>query len=268
MPITVEGSRRSSALADSIGRALRPAGAFFAFLMDTMRALIRRPFQWHETLEQITFVAGVSIIPALMVTLPLCVIVVFLLNQLLIEVGATDLSGAGTGLAVIREIGPIASVLVVAGAGATAICADLGARTIREEIDAMRVLAVDPIHRLVVPRVVASTLVSIGLSGFVSIIGIMGGYTFSVLIQHASPGLFLANLTLLIGFHDFIVSITKAALFGFSAGIVGCFRGLRAAGGALGVGEAVNQTVVYSFVLLFFFNVLISSIALQVPGWN
>jgi phospholipid/cholesterol/gamma-HCH transport system permease protein len=190
-------------------------------------------------------------------------VAIFLLNQLLIEVGATDLSGAGTGLAVIREIGPIASVLVVAGAGATAICADLGARVIREEIDAMRVLGIDPIPRLVVPRVLASTVVSLGLNGLVSVVGIGGGYVFSVLVQHASPGLFVTNLTLLVNFQDFVVGEIKAAAFGFSAGIVACFQGLRAAGGPQGVGEAVNQTVVYSFMVLFFFNTLITTVALQ-----
>jgi phospholipid/cholesterol/gamma-HCH transport system permease protein len=244
-------------------RAVGVVGDFVAFFADTVRAFATPPFQTREVLEQVSFIAGVSILPTITLTIPFCVIVIFLLNQLLIEVGATDLAGAGTGLAVIREIGPIASVLVVAGAGATAICADLGARVIREEIDAMRVLGIDPIQRLVVPRVIASTTVSFGLNGLVSVVGIIGGYVFSVLVQHASPGLFVSNLTLLVNFQDFVVGEIKAASFGFAAGVVACFRGLRAAGGPLGVGEAVNQTVIYSFMVLFFFNTLITTIALQ-----
>ena len=95
-------------------------------------------------------------------------------------------------------------------------------------------------------------------------VGICGGYGFSVLVQHASPGLFVTNLTLLVHFQDFLVGEIKAFVFGFSAGIVACFRGLRAGGGPLGVGQAVNETVVYSFMLLlFFFNTLISTVALQ-----
>lgn len=110
----------------------------------------------------------------------------------------------------------------------------------------MRVLGVDPIERLVVARVIASTTVSRGLNGLVSVVGIRGGYGFSVLVQHASPGLFITNLTLLVNFQDFLVGEIKAFVFGFSARIVACFRGLRAGGGPLGVGEAVNETVVYS----------------------
>ena len=86
-------------------------------------------------------------------------------------------------------------MLVVAGAGATAICADLGARTIREEIDAMRVLGIDPIQRLVVPRVLASTFVALLLNGLVCAIGIAGGYVFSVFLQGVNPGAFINGLT-------------------------------------------------------------------------
>src|SRR5439155_23244064 len=93
----------------------------------------------------------------LLLTLPLTV--------LLAEFGAADASGAGAGIGAVTQLGPIVTVLVVAGAGSTAICADLGARTIREEIDALEVLGIDPIHRLVVPRVVASTAVAVLVNG-------------------------------------------------------------------------------------------------------
>lgn len=105
--------------------------------------------------------------PDALVAIPFTVLVAFTLNILLRELGAADLSGAGTAFGTITQLGPVVTVLVVAGAGATAICADLGARTIREEIDAMRVLGIDPIQRLVVPRVLASTLVALLLNGLV-----------------------------------------------------------------------------------------------------
>ena len=109
----------------------------------------------------------VAFVPTLLVALPFTVLVIFTLNILLVEFGAADLSGAGAAPGSVTQIGPLVTVLIVAGAGATAICADLGARTIREEIDAMRVLGIDPVHRLVVPRVVASCLVALLLNGMV-----------------------------------------------------------------------------------------------------
>ncbi|MCW2903792.1 MAG: mlaE 5, partial [Streptosporangiaceae bacterium] len=114
-----------------VASVIDPLGGFFAMSLDTARAGFRRPFQWRELLEQIVFIARVSLVPAIMLTIPFLGVVIFLINQLLLQIGAVDISGAGVGLAVVREIGPLAAVLIVAGAGATAICADLGSRTIR-----------------------------------------------------------------------------------------------------------------------------------------
>lgn len=244
------------------GVAVR-VGDFYGMALSTFRLMVQRPFQLRELITLAWFVASVSIVPTLLVAIPFCVIVVFQLNQLLIELGATDLAGAGAGLAVVREIGPLVSVLVVAGAGATALCADLGARTIRDELDAMRVMGIDPIQRLVVPRVLASSLVALALNGLVTLVGLTGSFLFSIFVQHASAGLFVANLTLLTGLEDFLVSEFKALVFGLLAGLVGCYLGMKVKGGPKGVGEAVNQAVVFSFLLLFLANSIITAVFLQ-----
>ncbi|HEX4189460.1 MAG TPA: ABC transporter permease [Marmoricola sp.] len=254
--------RRANPLADVV----REIGGFYATCAETFRQLFKRPFQWREFFEQAWFIASVSILPTIFVAFPLCVIVIFELNQVLKEIGAIDLAGAGAGLAVVREIGPIVAVLVVAGAGATAMCADLGSRKIREELDAMITLSVNPIHRLVVPRVVASTVVAVFLNGLVTITGLVGGFIFSVFLQGATPGLYVSNLTLLVGLPDFLTSTVKAAVFGLLAGLVGCHLGMNAKGGPKGVGDAVNQTVVFSFMLLFLANTIITSIFLELHG--
>lgn len=238
-------------------------GSFYATCGQVSRAMWRRPFQRREFVEQAWFIASVSLLPTLMMSVPFCVIVVFQLNQLLGELGATDLAGAGTGLAVVREIGPMVTVLIVAGAGATAVCADLGARKIREELDALEVMGIHPVHRLVVPRVLASMVVALALNGLVTLVGLTGGFLFSVFFQNASSGLFVGNLTLLTGLRDLGVSSLKAATFGLLAGLVACHLGIRASGGPKGVGSAVNQTVVYSFILLFLANSIITVLFLE-----
>jgi phospholipid/cholesterol/gamma-HCH transport system permease protein len=244
--------------------AFKAIGGFYAFVIDTFKKMFTRRFHFREFVSQCWFVITVSFGPALLVAIPFCVIIIFQVNQLLIQIGAVDLAGAGAAVAVVREIGPIVSVLVVAGAGATAICADLGSRTIREEIDAMKTLGIDPIERLVVPRVVASTLVGIALNGMVTVVGLVGGYFFSVVLQHATPGLYVSNLTLLVGLPDFLASELKAGVFGMLAGLTACYLGLNAKGGPKGVGDAVNQTVVFAFMLLFAANSVISTIFLNI----
>jgi phospholipid/cholesterol/gamma-HCH transport system permease protein len=109
----------------------------------------------------------------------------------------------------VRQIGPIVTVLVVAGAGATAMCADLGARTIREELDALRVMGVNPIQALVVPRVLAATLVSLALAATVILVGLAGAYLFWVYIENVSPGALAAGLTLIVGAADVTIALAR-----------------------------------------------------------
>ncbi|MBE9373316.1 ABC transporter permease [Saccharopolyspora sp. HNM0983] len=234
--------------------------------LDTIRAVFRRPFQLREFLEQTVFLARVTILPCIFLAVPFLGVTIFFVNQLLAQIGAIDLSGAGTALAVVREIGSMASVLVLAGAGSTAICADLASRTIRDEINAMAVLGVDAIHRLVVPRVLATTLLAVGLNAVVCVVGISTGYVFSVLLQGASAGQFVANLPLLVGLADVVVGVIKAVIFGLAAGLVGCYRGLTVGSGAKGVGEAVNETVVLVVSILFVVNTIITLIYMELGG--
>ena len=249
-----------------LASSVRTLGGFYAFCLETLRLLVLKRFQFREFVDQAWFITTVSLGPAILVSIPLCVIIIFEVNQLLVQIGAIDLAGAGAAVAVVREIGPMVSVLVVAGAGATAICADLGSRKIRDEIDAMVTLGINPIHRLVVPRVAASVVVAVALNGVVSIVGLAGGYYFSVVLQGATPGLFVSNLTLLVGTADFVTSEVKAAVFGLLAGLTGCYLGLNAKGGPKGVGEAVNQTVVYAFMMLFAANSIITLVYFQIHG--
>src|SRR5271155_6092347 len=159
------------------------------------KVLSRPPFQWREFVLQCWFIIKVAILPTTAVSIPITALFIFTFNILLIQVGAADLSGAGAGIAVITQIGPLNTVLVIAGAVSTAICADLGARTIREEIDAMEVLGIDPIHRLVVPRVLACALVAMLLNGLVCMVGLVGGFLFGVYLQNVSGGAYLSSLT-------------------------------------------------------------------------
>jgi phospholipid/cholesterol/gamma-HCH transport system permease protein len=143
------------------------------------------------------------------------------------------------------------------------MCADVGARTIREEIDAMRVLGVPPVQRLIVPRVLAAMFVSILLNGLVSVVGVLGGYFFNVIMQGGTPGAYLASFNALAQLPDLMISELKAVIYGFIAGVVAAYRGLNPSAGPKGVGDAVNQAVVITFLLLFLVNVVLTGIYLQ-----
>ena len=248
---------------DQASPALAVVGGFARMCVLTGKALFRAPLQWREFILQGWFIMRVAFVPTVAVSIPLTVLIIFTLNMLLTEFGAADISGAGAALGAVTQLGPLVTVLVVAGAGSTAICADLGARTIREEIDAMEVLGIDPIHRLVVPRVVASTFVALLLNGAVIIIALVGGYLFGVYIQHVSAGAYVSTLTLITGLPEVVLSVVKSAVFGLIAGLVGCYRGLTVRGGPKGVGIAVNETLVLCVIALFAVNVVLTSIGVR-----
>ncbi len=247
---------------------MRELGQFYRMGADVAVGLFRNRFQVQEFLEQSWMIARVSIVPTVLVAVPFTVLVSFTLNILLREIGAADLSGAGgAALGAVTQVGPVVTVLIVAGAGATAIAADLGSRTIREEIDAMEVLGIDPITRLVIPRVVASTVVALLLNGLVCVIGIAGGYAFSVFLQGV-------NLRLRRGNH---VADRPPPRGGVVDGQSCAVRDAGGIGGLLSRtvgtgwaerrgGEAVNETVVYAFMALFVVNTIVTAVGIRLTA--
>lgn len=249
-----------------LSKPFRAAGEFAAMSLDTLVLMFKPPFAWREFLLQSWFVARVSLLPTLMLSIPFTVLLVFTFNILLVEFGAADFSGVGAAEGAVTQIGPIVTVLVVAGAGATAMCADLGARTIRDEIDALRVMGINPIHSLVVPRVLAAAFVAVMLSALVILVGIIGGFVFAVYFQNVTPGAFVAGMTLITHFPKVVVALVKAALFGLAAGLIACYKGTHVGGGPAGVGRAVNETVVFTFMALFAINIVVTAFSIQTVG--
>jgi phospholipid/cholesterol/gamma-HCH transport system permease protein len=244
-------------------RMLTHVGRLFALGLEVVRLTFRRPFQARELIEQFWFVASVSVLPAALVAIPFGAVIALQLGSLTVQIGAQSFTGAASVLAVIQQASPIVTALMISGAAGSAICADLGARTIRDEIDAMAVLGISPIQRLVVPRVLAAMLVAVLLNGMVSVVGVVGGYAFNVVLQGGTPGAYLASFAALAQPSDLWVGELKALIFGFVAGVVAAYRGLNPPPGPKGVGDAVNQSVVITFVLTFMINLVITTVYLQ-----
>ena len=239
-------------------KPLRELGSFMAMALDTFVQAFRLPFFWRETIEQCWFIARVATLPAIVQSVAFNGMVVFMFGVAVVSFGAGDTMGGGSGLAALSQIGPVTTVFVLSGAAATAMCADLGARTIREEIDAMRVLGIDPIHRLVVPRVTALLITGNLINAVVCLTGLGADYAFAVYALNGNPGAFASTLTLLTNFSTVVVSFLKASVFGMLAGLIACYKGMTAGGGPQGVGNAVNETVVFTFLALLIANIIIS----------
>lgn len=250
-------------IGDQLSRPLAHIGGFARMSALAGKAVVGGRLEWRELILQCWFLLRITILPTVLAAMPLTVLLTFTLNVLLAEFGAADISGAGAALGAVTQLGPLTTVLVVAGVGSTAICADLGARTIREEIDALEVMGIDPIRRLVVPRVLAATLIAGLLNSLVIIVGLVGGFGFSVYLQDISGGAYLSTLTLVTGLPEVLIALAKAISFGVIAGLVGCYRGLTVSGGAKGIGIAVNETVVLCVLALFAVNVILTTIGVR-----
>ncbi|GAA2106425.1 MlaE family ABC transporter permease [Actinomadura alba] len=244
--------------------ALRQTGRLFALAASVVRLTFKRPFQKREFVEQFWFIASVTILPTALVSIPFGAVIALQVGSLTKQLGAQSFTGGASVLAVIQQASPLIVALLISGAGGSAICADIGSRTIREEMDAMEVMGVSPVQRLIVPRVLAAMLVAVLLNGLVSVVGVLGGYFFNVIMQGGTPGAYLASFSALAQLPDLYISELKALIFGFIAGVVAAYRGLNPGKGPKGVGDAVNQSVVITFLLLFFVNLVLTAIYLQI----
>src|SRR3954467_2777970 len=161
--------------------------------------------------------------------------------------GALDRLGCLFALVVMREFAPLVCAIVISGVVGTAICADLGARKIREELDALQVLGIDPVKSLVVPRFLAVMALTTFLDIFALVLGTFGGMLAT--ITHGAPlGPFFATYFANATTTEFAASLLKTTIFGAIIAIVSCYKGLTAKGGPEGVGRAVNQAVVIAFL--------------------
>lgn len=256
---------------EHVTKSFETFGRQLAMFVEVFRVLItdlfRGRFPFREFVRQCAFMASTSVFPTLLVAIPIGVIVSIQVSNIAGQIGATSFAGAATGLGVIRQGAPLVTALIMAGAIGSAIAADLGSRTIRDEIDAMKVMGVNPVERLISPRLLATMVTSFLLCGFVCFVGFITGYVFNVYIQGGTPGSYTGTFASFAGVPDLVFALVKAVIFGAIVAIVACDRGLNTSGGPAGVANSVNAAVVNSVILLFTVNVVLTQLfALVVPA--
>lgn len=217
-------------------------------------------FPIREATVQAWFLLSITVLPALLMAVPFGVIIAVQIGGLTSNLGATSMAGAVGGMGVIQQGAPMAAALLLGGAGASAITADLGARTVREEIDAMRVLGIDPTRRLVAPRMVAMVLVAPVLSVLIIVIAVAASFIVAIVGQGVIAGSYWQSFGSYASTTDLWICLGKSVVFGFVVVVIASRRGLEAAGGARGVADAVNAAVVLGIVASMVINVIITQI--------
>ncbi len=236
-------------------------GVMMILTVRTLISAVRPPYPYGEELVwQFLFVLRLSWFPLLVSTFALNLGAPGLQAAGILSLfGALDRLGGFFVVIAVRWIGPLVTAVVVAGVAGTAITADLGARKIREELDALQVLGVDPVKNLVVPRFLALMIVTGLLDIFACVMGLAAGIA-AELLYHQPLGGFFATLFTNATITDLWSSVLMCTLFGAIVAVVCSYKGMSASGGAAGVGRAVNQAVVISLVAVFFFQFVVSSV--------
>jgi phospholipid/cholesterol/gamma-HCH transport system permease protein len=222
-----------------------------AFLAgEALKQGLRRPFEgslWVEQLEHL----GVQSLTITNVTLLFTGMVLAVQTAYsLSSYGGTSFVGDLLALSIVRELGPVLTALMVAGRVGAGITAEIGSMTVTEQVDAIRVLAASPVKRLVVPRVGALILSLPLLTVVADIVGLFGGMVMAISEIGQSRAYYISHVLLALRVQDITSGLGKSVFFAFFIGIIACYNGLNATGGADGVGKATTNTVVTASIAI------------------
>lgn len=243
---------------------LRSLGGAALMLIGVTARLIELPRTWRQTLLQMQAI-GLGSIPLVIVTALFvgAVAAVQAAYQFQDYVPMIFL-GTVVGKSVILELGPVLTALVVGGRVSASIAAELGTMKVTEQIDAMELLAIDPMRYLVMPRMVACVVMLPVLTIFADVLAILGGLVVAKTAIGISTATFTQGLRMFFYVDDIISGILKAVAFGTIIGLMGCFNGFRTFGGAKGVGNATMQAVVSSCIGILVTNYFLASVLFRV----
>ncbi len=228
--------------------------------------LFSPPMYLADTFEQMDLV-GVGSLPIVLLTGFFIGAVMVLQTAAQFErFGETSLTGDVVAIALVRELGPTITGLLVAGRNASGMASELGSMLVTEQVDAMRAMGTDPTRKLVTPRVVATILMLPLLTAMADFIGLVGGYTVSHFTLRLGAVTFWTRAIHALEFSDLMQGLTKPLAFGYILSTVGCYYGLNVRGGTQGVGRATTQAVVVSSVFILVANFFLTKIMLFLSG--
>lgn len=262
MPEATEVQSIPSVLGDTIKRQIFAVQDFSLFAFQALVDTFTPPQYWTDTLEQMDLI-GVG-------SLPIVVITAFFIGGVMViqtaaqfqRFGETALTGDAVSLALVRELGPAITALLVAGRNASGMASELGSMVVTEQVDAMRALGTDPIRKLMTPRVVAVVLTVPLLVAVFDLVGLCGGFVVAWFTLRLGAVQFWTTALKSLDFGDLVQGFVKPVVFAFIIATVGCYQGLRVTGGTQGVGRATTTAVVVSSVMVLVSDLFLAKLLL------
>jgi phospholipid/cholesterol/gamma-HCH transport system permease protein len=234
-------------------RGLTETGRTALILIAALRWMVRGRVEVREVVDQINRIGVDSLYIVLVTGAFSGLVLAYQTARQFLDFGAQTFVGGLVGVSMAREAGPVFTALTAAGWVGAGIAAEIGAMAVTEQIDALRVLATDPVRYLVVPRLVAAAIALPVLTIFANVIGGVAGYVVAT-AAGISGGTFVVSLQRYLFAYDVWAGLVKAFFFGLIIAAVGCARGLEATGGADGVGRATRSAVVTAILWILVCN--------------
>ncbi|MBI3910703.1 MAG: ABC transporter permease [Armatimonadetes bacterium] len=231
-------------------RGLESLGEVALLCFRTGRALLTRPLPAAETIRQMHNL-GVASLPLVLLTILFSGMVLSLHTAgAFKDIGGQAFVGLMVAVSMARELAPVLTAVVVSARVGSAIAAELGTMVVTEQVDALRALGVNPIHQLVVPRVLAGLVMLPVLTVFANLVGVLGAWAVAVFGAGIGSRMFW-DAAQRLPFDDLLLGLVKTVVFGAIVTVIGCYHGLRTTGGAAGVGRATTAAVVTAIVLIY-----------------
>ena len=253
-------------LMDGVKRGIQEVQDYSLLSARSLTNLLHPPYYISDVLVQMDII-GVG-------SLPIVVLTGFFIGAVMVlqtasqfeRFGQTALTADVVSLALVRELGPTITGLLVAGRNASGIASELGSMVVTEQVDAMRAMGTDPVRKLVTPRVVATVLMLPLLAAMADFVGLIGGFIVSHFTLRLGAISFWTRAIDALEFSDLMQGLAKPLVFGFILATVGCYRGLTVRGGTQGVGRATTQAVVVSSVIILITDFFLSKLMLFLGG--
>lgn len=248
---------------DAVHQTLREVGILARLCGAALFWGMRRPYRWNLLIKAMDFI-GVGSLFIIMLT-GFFVGMVFGLQLVdgFSKFGVQNQTGAVVGIALTRELAPVFAALMLSSRAGSAITTEIGSMRVSQQIDALVAMSVNPIQYLVVPRLLAGTLMLPALTMLFNLVGITGAWFVCVKLLNLDPGIFVDKVLWYVDAVDVSQGLIKAAVFGFVVCLIACRQGYYASGGAAGVGRATNRSVVHSAVAILLVDYVLTDILLS-----
>lgn len=241
---------------------------FYLLSFHGLMGVLRRPFYVQDLIEQMDYAGSGSLLIIGLISLFLGMALSLQLSAELSQLGLKMYTGKVVGISIIREIGPVLTAVVFAGRVGSGVASELGSMVLGHQVDTFRVFGVDPMKKLVTPRIWSAIIMLPVLTGIGDCVSLFGAYYIAVFVSHQSGSFYWSSIRDVLVMENVLAGSIKPFIFGYLIACISCHMGLSTKGGAIGLRRTTTKAVVVSFVAIIVADFVLTRILLYILGFT